>query len=73
MWLRPFDPIPLKIAAGFLAVIIGMLAFWAVWGFPTPWNSRGRGLGWECDSAPASASICVHDVPSDWQKPRNSK
>jgi hypothetical protein len=69
----PFDPIPLKIAAGFLAAILAMLAFWALWDFPTPWNSRGLGPGWECDATTGAATICARDVPPDWQKPRKPK
>jgi len=45
---RPFDPMPFKIAMGFLAVILGMLAFWSIWGFPAPWNGRGIGQTAEC-------------------------
>jgi hypothetical protein len=37
----PFDPIPLKIAVAFAVAILGMLTFWAIRGFPEPWNGRG--------------------------------
>jgi hypothetical protein len=66
----PFDLIPIKIGIGFAIVILGTLAFWALWGIPAPLSARGV-LGWaECKYL---IHGCVPDVPPDWQKPRKPK
>jgi hypothetical protein len=63
----PFDPIPLKITVIFAIVILGVLVFWAIRGFPRPWNGGAPGQSAECAVFDYG---CARYLPPERPKPK---
>ena len=67
---RPFDAGPLKIALAFAVVILGMLVFWAIYGFPQPWNGRGIAQTAECAEFDAGCARYLPPIRHNPVKPK---
>ena len=66
IWSEPLA----KVAAGFATAFAVLVLAYVLGYVPDPWNSHGRGPGWECDATRAGARTCAKDVSAQWQKPR---
>jgi hypothetical protein len=66
----PFDPTALMVAIVFAIAILGMLAFWAIWGFPEPWNGKGIGQSAECAKFEVGCARYLPPIRHDPVKPK---